>query len=110
MPSLTGQSYYDYNAFAQAASSTTPVTAPAPAPPPVPPPPVNLVAASSSSSSSRPLKRPRPLTEEETAAITRNFTRGDFFVGNSAVRAYFYPYRQMAISNIVFSPFELTLV
>jgi hypothetical protein len=24
------------------------------------------------------------LTEEEAAAITRNFTRGDFFVGNSA--------------------------
>ncbi|CAL1694563.1 unnamed protein product [Somion occarium] len=32
----------------------------------------------------RPTKRPRPLTEEETAAITRNFTRGDFFVGSSA--------------------------
>lgn len=35
------------------------------------------------SSSFRPTKRPRPLTEEETAAI-RNFTRGDFFVGSSA--------------------------
>ena len=29
-------------------------------------------------------KRPRPLTDEETAAITRNWTRGDFFVGTSA--------------------------
>ena len=26
----------------------------------------------------------RVLTEEETAAITRNFNRGDFFVGSSA--------------------------
>lgn len=34
-------------------------------------------------SSFRPTKRPRPLTEEETAAI-RNYTRGDFFVGSSA--------------------------
>ncbi|KAJ7054039.1 hypothetical protein C8F01DRAFT_1165659 [Mycena amicta] len=33
---------------------------------------------------SRPAKRPRPLTDDETAAITRNFTRGDFFVGNNA--------------------------
>ncbi|KAJ6601304.1 hypothetical protein DFH09DRAFT_560062 [Mycena vulgaris] len=37
-----------------------------------------------SSSTFRPAKRPRNLTEEETAAITRNFSRGDFFVGNSA--------------------------
>ena len=37
-----------------------------------------------STSTFRPTKRPRPLTEEETAAITRNFTRGDFFVGSSA--------------------------
>ncbi|KAI0073943.1 hypothetical protein K474DRAFT_1666013 [Panus rudis PR-1116 ss-1] len=36
------------------------------------------------SSSFRPTKRPRQLTEEEAAAITRNFTRGDFFVGSSA--------------------------
>ncbi|KAI0673717.1 hypothetical protein C8Q78DRAFT_1018555 [Trametes maxima] len=56
--------YYDYN--------TTFVANP-PAP-----------AASTSTSTFRPSKRPRPLTEEETAAITRNFTRGDFFVGSSA--------------------------
>ncbi|KAI6007144.1 hypothetical protein EDD15DRAFT_2383980 [Pisolithus albus] len=37
-----------------------------------------------SSSTFRPSKRPRNLTEEEAAAITRNFTRGDFFVGTSA--------------------------
>jgi hypothetical protein len=37
-----------------------------------------------SSSSFRPAKRPRPLTEEETQAITRNFSRGDFYVGTSA--------------------------
>jgi hypothetical protein len=43
-------------------------------------------AAPSSSNNTpfRPAKRPRPLTEEEAAAITRNFTRGDFYVGNSA--------------------------
>ncbi|KAF8831967.1 hypothetical protein HHX47_DHR1000932 [Lentinula edodes] len=37
-----------------------------------------------SSSSFRPAKRPRPLTDEETQAITRNFSRGDFYVGTSA--------------------------
>ncbi|RXW17031.1 hypothetical protein EST38_g8824 [Candolleomyces aberdarensis] len=37
-----------------------------------------------STSTFRPNKRPRNLTEEEAAAITRNFTRGDFFVGSSA--------------------------
>ncbi|KAJ7146280.1 hypothetical protein C8R44DRAFT_757065 [Mycena epipterygia] len=53
---LNHQQYYDYNgAFTGASSSTF-----------------------------RPAKRPRTLTEEETAAITRNFSRGDFFVGNSA--------------------------
>ncbi|KAI0319030.1 hypothetical protein OF83DRAFT_1112476 [Amylostereum chailletii] len=36
-----------------------------------------------STSTFRPQKRPRPLTEEETAAI-RNFSRGDFYVGSSA--------------------------
>jgi len=36
-----------------------------------------------STSTFRPTKRPRPLTEEEAAAITRNFQRGDFYVGNS---------------------------
>ncbi|KAJ7508563.1 hypothetical protein B0H11DRAFT_1965668 [Mycena galericulata] len=53
---LNHQQYYDYNGTFTGASSTT----------------------------FRPAKRPRPLTEEETAAITRNFSRGDFFVGNSA--------------------------
>lgn len=37
-----------------------------------------------SASTFRPTKRPRQLTEEEAAAITRNFSRGDFFVGSSA--------------------------
>ena len=37
-----------------------------------------------STSTFRPTNRPRNLTEEEAAAITRNFSRGDFFVGNSA--------------------------
>jgi hypothetical protein len=46
--------YYDYNAF-----------------------------TGSSSTAFRPNKRPRALTEEEAAAITRNWTRGDFFIGNS---------------------------
>ena len=38
---------------------------------------------SASTSTFRPNKRPRNLTEEEAAAITRNFTRGAFFVGQS---------------------------
>lgn len=55
-PNLSQQHYYDYNgAFTGASSSTF-----------------------------RPNKRPRNLTEEEAAAITRNFSRGDFYVGNSA--------------------------
>lgn len=55
-PSLTHQQYYEYNgAFTGASTSTF-----------------------------RPNKRPRPLTEEEAAAITRNFSRGDFYVGASA--------------------------
>ena len=55
-PTLTQQQFYDYNgAFTGASTSTF-----------------------------RPSKRPRNLTEEETAAITRNFSRGDFFVGTSA--------------------------
>ncbi|KAK7025191.1 hypothetical protein R3P38DRAFT_2953209 [Favolaschia claudopus] len=53
---LNHQQYYDYNGALTGASSST----------------------------FRPAKRPRTLTEEETAAITRNFSRGDFFVGNSA--------------------------
>ncbi|KAH7885989.1 hypothetical protein F5I97DRAFT_1185262 [Phlebopus sp. FC_14] len=55
-PTLSQHQYYDYNgAFTGASSSTF-----------------------------RPTKRPRNLTEEEAAAITRNFSRGDFFVGTSA--------------------------
>lgn len=38
---------------------------------------------SASTSTFRPAKRPRPLTEDEAAAITRNFQRGDFYVGSS---------------------------
>ncbi|KAG5652923.1 hypothetical protein H0H81_003066 [Sphagnurus paluster] len=55
-PTLSHQQYYDYNGTFTGASTST----------------------------FRPNKRPRNLTEEETAAITRNFSRGDFFVGNSA--------------------------
>ncbi|KAF9532101.1 hypothetical protein CPB83DRAFT_867929 [Crepidotus variabilis] len=55
-PTLSHQQYYDYNGTFTGASSST----------------------------FRPNKRPRNLTEEEAAAITRNFTRGDFFVGSSA--------------------------
>ncbi|KAL4252475.1 Zn(2)-C6 fungal-type domain-containing protein [Abortiporus biennis] len=68
------------------------------APPPMPyppPPPMHSLAhppyydysnsfGNPSTSTFRPTKRPRQLTEEEAAAITRNFSRGDFFVGNSA--------------------------
>ncbi|KAF8204425.1 hypothetical protein K438DRAFT_2015056 [Mycena galopus ATCC 62051] len=53
---MNHQQYYDYNGTFTGASSST----------------------------FRPAKRARTLTEEETAAITRNFSRGDFFVGNSA--------------------------
>src|SRR5262245_52494727 len=56
VPNLSTQQYYDYNGTFTGASSTT----------------------------FRPNKRPRNLTEEETAAITRNFSRGDFYVGSSA--------------------------
>ncbi|PPQ79862.1 hypothetical protein CVT25_002918 [Psilocybe cyanescens] len=54
-PNLSHQQYYDYNGTFTGASTST----------------------------FRPNKRPRALTEEETAAI-RNFSRGDFFVGTSA--------------------------
>ena len=40
-------------------------------------------SAGASTSTFRPNKRPRNLTEDEAAAITRNFTRGAFFVGQS---------------------------
>jgi hypothetical protein len=55
-PNLQHQQYYDYTNGTFAASTST----------------------------FRPNKRPRNLTEEEAAAITRNFTRGDFYVGSSA--------------------------
>ncbi|KAF8347069.1 hypothetical protein F5887DRAFT_959152 [Amanita rubescens] len=55
-PNLSHQHYYDYNGTFTGASTST----------------------------FRPNKRPRNLTEEEAAAITRNFSRGDFFVGSSA--------------------------
>ena len=55
-PSLTHQQYYEYNGSFTGASTST----------------------------FRPNKRPRPLTEEEAAAITRNFSRGDFYIGTSA--------------------------
>lgn len=55
-PNLSHQHYYDYNGTFTGASTST----------------------------FRPNKRPRNLTEEEAAAITRNFSRGDFYVGNSA--------------------------
>ncbi|THH02375.1 hypothetical protein EW145_g6758 [Phellinidium pouzarii] len=38
---------------------------------------------SASTTTLRSAKRPRPLTEDEAAAITRNFQRGDFYVGTS---------------------------
>ncbi|KAI0001724.1 hypothetical protein BJV77DRAFT_969352, partial [Russula vinacea] len=55
---LTHQQYYEYNGSFTGASTST----------------------------FRPNKRPRPLTEEEAAAITRNFSRGDFI---SALRHLF---------------------
>ncbi|KAF8956072.1 hypothetical protein BDZ97DRAFT_1853508 [Flammula alnicola] len=55
-PNLSHQQYYDYNGTFTGASTST----------------------------FRPNKRPRNLTEEEAAAITRNFSRGDFYVGTSA--------------------------
>ncbi|KAG5340507.1 hypothetical protein C0989_001414 [Termitomyces sp. Mn162] len=66
-----------------------------PFPAAVPPPPMyatlqqqyysdyNGAYTGASTSTFRPAKRPRPLTDQETAAI-RNFTRGDFFIGNNA--------------------------
>ncbi|TFY73359.1 hypothetical protein EWM64_g10653 [Hericium alpestre] len=59
-PSLTHQQYYEYNGAYTGASTST----------------------------FRPNKRPRPLTEEEAAAITRNFSRGDFYVGTTRPRAH----------------------
>ncbi|KAI0347966.1 hypothetical protein BDW22DRAFT_1404043 [Trametopsis cervina] len=59
MHSLGQANYYDYN---QTFSAPT---------------------GASSSTPFRPAKRPRTLTEDEAAAITRNFTRGAFFIGQS---------------------------
>ena len=52
-------------------------------PPLAPPYYYSYPSASDSTSAFRSNKRPRPLTEEEAAAITRNFQRGDFYVGSS---------------------------
>ncbi|RDX51211.1 hypothetical protein OH76DRAFT_1347751, partial [Lentinus brumalis] len=69
MQGLPHPPYYDYsNSFASSPANPANPTNP----------------TGASTSTFRPNKRPRPLTEEETAAITRNFTRGDFFVGSSA--------------------------
>lgn len=70
------QAYYEYNSYTPAtAAGPTSAAAPTTAPqaPPTP----------ASTASYRPSKRPRNLTEEETAVISR-YTRGDFFVGSSA--------------------------
>ncbi|KAL5534032.1 hypothetical protein ACEPAG_492 [Sanghuangporus baumii] len=69
---------------AQATASTVPVAPPATFMGQIPPQPgPYYYDYSASTSTFRPAKRPRPLTEEEAAAITRNFQRGDFYVGNS---------------------------
>ncbi|GJE86196.1 Zn(II)2Cys6 transcription factor [Phanerochaete sordida] len=69
MHSLAQPSYYDYSTFQASApsapTSTTPTT------------------TGASTSTFRPNKRPRNLTDEEAAAITRNFQRGAFFIGQS---------------------------
>ncbi|KAF9074973.1 hypothetical protein BDP27DRAFT_1399307 [Rhodocollybia butyracea] len=75
-------------------SFAPPMYAAVPAHPPTVPAPANMNHTQyydynghftgASSSSFRPSKRPRPLTDEEAQAITRNFSRGDFYVGNSA--------------------------
>lgn len=72
MHSLGHPNYYDYSTFpaAAAAPSTTQTTTP-------------TATATGSTSTFRPSKRPRPLTDEEAAAITRNFQRGAFFIGQS---------------------------
>jgi hypothetical protein len=77
-PGMVQQPYYDYNAY--------PTAPPAQPAPPVPSAPPSQAAPSNSTTTTpyRPTKRQRTLTEEEQAAITRNFTRGDFFVGVSA--------------------------
>lgn len=72
MHSLAHPNYYDYSTFpASAAPSTAPAAATTPTQTPA------------STSTFRPNKRPRNLTDEEAAAITRNFTRGAFFIGQT---------------------------
>lgn len=70
MHSLAHPNYYDYSTFQASAPSAAPSTTP-------------TAAASASTSTFRPNKRPRNLTDEEAAAITRNFQRGAFFIGQS---------------------------
>ncbi|KIY50637.1 hypothetical protein FISHEDRAFT_38840, partial [Fistulina hepatica ATCC 64428] len=67
---LAQQPYYEYNSQSGTLSSQYSIA--------------GTGSARSDPTSFRPTKRPRNLTEEEAAAITRNFTRGDFYVGNSA--------------------------
>ncbi|KAF9785716.1 hypothetical protein BJ322DRAFT_734692 [Thelephora terrestris] len=76
-PSLAQSPYYDYNTFAN------PPPQPAPPPPPASTP--SSTTTAGGTPNFRPNKRPRNLTEEETASITRNWTRGDFFIGNSSL-------------------------
>lgn len=68
MHSLGHPNYYDYN---QAFPQTAPPATATPTP------------TNTSATPFRPNKRPRNLTDEEAAAITRNFTRGAFFIGRS---------------------------
>ena len=72
MHSLAHPNYYDYSTFS-ASATAPPATAPNTTPTPT----------GASTSTFRPAKRPRNLTEEEAAAITRNFQRGAFFIGQS---------------------------
>ena len=76
MHSLGQPNYYDYNQ-------------PFAPPPPPPPPATNTTPTPTAAATTtappqfRPNKRARNLTDEEAAAITRNFTRGAFFIGRS---------------------------
>lgn len=74
MHSLAHPNYYDYSTFSATAPAGTPPATTGTTP---------TATAGTSTSTFRPNKRPRNLTEEETAAITRNFQRGAFFIGQS---------------------------
>ena len=76
MHSLGHPNYYDYSTFPASAPAAAPNTTPTPAA-------ATVVPPAASSSTFRPSKRPRPLTDDEAAAITRNFQRGLFFIGQS---------------------------